>query len=201
MGEASNHPTHQATQTNREDEGYINPQNDMHLNGTLQGATRETYWINEVYRPRNTKDYRPRTKPIPDPAKEKGRKRKSLFDATIICNACHMVGHPACRCHSLAAAVWIFKFLEDKTNEEDCKQALEHWEKRNQNLLRDPKTNRLCNTPPLQVLRTYAERYGHSIDTIDDNIDWQCFECDHDNPNELQTVFGLDWPATTQQSK
>jgi hypothetical protein len=81
-----------------------------HLNGMLQGATRQSYWVNEMYRPK--KGFKPRNKPIPDPAKEQGKKKKSLFDSTIICNACHMIGHPACRCHTLAASVWVMRFLE-----------------------------------------------------------------------------------------
>jgi hypothetical protein len=81
-----------ATQTQQD--AYATQDTGTHLNGLLQGATRQSYWVNEMYRPK--KGFKPRNKPIPDPAKEQGKKRKSLFDSTIICNACHMIGHPAC---------------------------------------------------------------------------------------------------------
>jgi hypothetical protein len=191
-------PPNQATQTNFQDDVYINPENGTHLNGVLQGATRDSYWINEMYRPK--RGFKPRNKPVPDPAKDSGKKKKSLFDASIICNACHMIGHPACRCHTLAAAVWVMKFLEDTNNEEECKKALEHWDSRNRGMLRDPKTNKVCEQSAFQVLRTYADRYGHSLEAIDNGLDWAYFEDENGfDPQACMNAFGLQWPHHSEQ--
>jgi hypothetical protein len=187
----------QATQTIEIDkDSYVNPQSGTHLNGLLQGATRETYFINNMYRP--SKNFKPKRKPVPDPAKEQAP-RKSLFDATIICNACHMIGHPACRCHTLAAAVYVFKYLEDKANEEECKKALEYWDERNRAKLRDPKTSKVCEMSPMQVLRTYIDRYGHSLETIDADIDWKYFERENSCDRDFLDAFGMDWRSHEDQ--
>jgi hypothetical protein len=181
----------QATQTmDTEKDSYTNPQSGTHLNGLLQGATRETYFINNMYRP--SKNFKPKRKPVPDPAKEQAP-RKSLFDATIICNACHMIGHPACRCHTLVAAVFVFKYLEDKANEEECKKALDYWDERNRAKLRDPKTNKVCEMSPMQVLRTYIDRYGHSLDTIDADLDWKYFERENSGDRDFLDAFGIEY--------
>jgi hypothetical protein len=182
----------QTPSTQTQHDAYTHQETGTHLNGMLQGATRQSYWVNEMYRPK--KGFKPRTKPIPDPAKEQGKKRKSLFDSTIICNACHMIGHPACRCHTLAAAVWVMRFLEDQNNEEECKKALEHWDTRNRGMLRDPKTNKTCDFTPLQVMRTYADRYGHSLDEIDDGLDWNYFESEEFDPHACMNAFGIPMP-------
>jgi hypothetical protein len=186
------HPS-QATQTNiPNDNPYVNPYNGSHLNGILQGATREQYIANQTYRP-GRKDFKPRRKPVPDPAKESPEKRRSLFDASIICDACHMIGHPACRCHTLAAAIFVFKYLEDKANDEDCKKALEYWDERNRSRLRDPKTSKVGTLTPMQVLRTYQERYGHSLETMDNDLDWMHFERENSDENDCIDAFGVDW--------
>jgi hypothetical protein len=77
-----------------------------------------------MYKPK--RGFKPRNKPVvPDPAKDSGKKKKSLFDASIICNACHMIGHPACRCHhTLAAAVWVMKYLGTQTMKKNVRK---HW--------------------------------------------------------------------------
>jgi hypothetical protein len=153
-----------------------------------------------MYRPK--RGFKPRNKPIPDPTKEQGKKKKSLFDSTIICNACHMIGHPACRCHTLAAAVRVMRFLEDQSYEEECKKALEHWDTRNRGMLRDPKTNKTCDFTPLQVMRTYADRYGHSLDEIDDGLDWNYFETEEFDPHACMNAFGIPMPSHgTQHSE
>jgi hypothetical protein len=49
--QTNTHPS-QATQTNTfNDNPYVNPYNGTHLNGILQGATREQYIANQTYRP------------------------------------------------------------------------------------------------------------------------------------------------------
>jgi hypothetical protein len=101
-----------------------------------------------------------------------------------------MIGHPACRCHTLAAAVFVFKYLEDKANDEECKKALEYWD---ESRLRDPKTSKICNLTPMQVLRTYQERYGHSLETMDNDLDWMYFEQENSDDQDCIDAFGINW--------
>jgi hypothetical protein len=169
-----------------------NDDNDFQWNGPIQGYTRPAYYINEMYRP--NKSFTPKRKPIPDLVRDQRKKRQSLYDPTISCNACFMTGHPAFRCHSLAIAVRIYKFLENSDNQEVCEQALKHWEERNKKLLCDPKTNKTLELSPMQILRTYTDRYGYDINTINDGLEWHQFECaDANDEVECREILGISW--------
>jgi hypothetical protein len=92
------------------------------------------------------------------------------------------------------------EFLEDTNNEEECKKALEHWDSRNRGMLRDPKTNKVCEQSAFQVLRTYADRYGHSLEAIDNGLDWAYFEDENGfDPQACMNAFGLQWPHHSEQ--
>ena len=161
---------------------------ESNLNSTIQGVTRDTMTINAVYNPEN-KQYTPRKKPIPRNTEGK-RKRSSLYDPTIKCHACHQTGHPATRCHTLAAALWVQRYINNGNNKEICQKALEHWKTRNDGLLKSSKeTNQSSTATPNQILQTYCERYDFTVDKVDAQLDWAYFE---DNEGETITdAFGV----------
>lgn len=93
----------------------------------MQGYLYERFLVNEaLYRPPPNRGRPPRKQPVPDPSKHL-KKRTSLYDASIVCEACHQRGHPAVCCHALAAAVYIQKFIKEKTNDATVQRATENW--------------------------------------------------------------------------
>jgi hypothetical protein len=152
----------------------------------MQGFTREKYCVNEaIYRP---KDGRPRKSryPVPDPAKSIKRK-PSLYDASIQCEACKQRGHPAVRCFALAAALFINEFIAKRSNDATGHAAMENWMQRNAPILRDTQTNAALTKNPLQVLRAYMNSTGMSMEKIMDEVDWHHF----DEGSTTTEVFGI----------
>jgi hypothetical protein len=79
--------------------------------GNVQGYTYEMYRVNRAaYKP-NPEWQRPARYPVPDPSKELNKKQSFLYNPTIRCDACQQRGHPAVRCHALAAALCLQQFL------------------------------------------------------------------------------------------
>eukprot|EP00956_Cyclotella_meneghiniana_P024229 scaffold48375_cov60-Cyclotella_meneghiniana.AAC.2 len=162
---------------------------ESNLNSTIQGVTRETITINAVYNPDN-KQYTPRKKPIPRNNDGK-RKRSTLYDPSIKCHACHQTGHPATRCHTLAAALWVQRYINNGNNKEICEKALKHWKARNDGLLKPSKeANQSSTATPNQILQTYCERYDFTVEKVDAQMDWAYFE---DNEGEtIADAFGVE---------
>lgn len=103
----------------------------LESNAIVQGSSELIYRVNKAaYRPNQDRN-RPARYPVPDPAKDLTKKRQSLYDPTITCDACRQRGHPAARCHHLAASLFLREFIEKQTNEPTMNRAMEHWLKRN----------------------------------------------------------------------
>jgi hypothetical protein len=155
----------------------------------IQGYQYETYCVNKaMFRPptdgrRRTGRYR---RPVPDPAKNVTRS-PNAYDASIVCDACGLRGHPAARCFTLASAVFVDKYIAKEGNAETVQRAVDFWVARNAPMIRDNQTNEPSKANPLQVMHAYASRQDMSVDDIMDEIDWQYFDQD----STVQEVFGI----------
>jgi hypothetical protein len=169
----------------------------------LQGYKHEVWYLNKaMYRPSNDARgrRRPFRKPVPDPAKTIG-KNPNAYDATIVCEACGLRGHPAARCYALAAAVFVDRYLKKETNSTTVQQALDFWMTRNAPMIRDNRTNEPLKANPLHIMHTYSARKEMSIEDMTDEIDWQYFDQD----STVEDVFGIvggqnDGKAETDES-
>lgn len=125
----------------------------------------------------STKDGRQKKSkyPVPDPAKNVAR-QPNAYDATIKCDACGLRGHPAARCYALATAIYVQKFLAQRTNEETTQHALEFWKQCNAPLIHDANTKEPLTKSPLQVLRTYLNKSNMDVDRVIDEMDWYYFD-------------------------
>lgn len=155
----------------------------------IQGFKYETYCVNKaMYRPppdgrKKSSRYR---RPVPDSAKNVTQS-PSAYDATIVCDACGLRGHPAARCFTLASAVFVDKYIADDNNSATVQRALDFWIARNAPLIRDNATNEPIKDNSLHVMHAYASRQEMSVDEIMDEIDWQFF----DEDSTVQEVFGI----------
>lgn len=155
----------------------------------MQGYLYERFCVNEtLYRPPpNQGGRQPQKQPVPDPAKHL-KKRTSLYDASIVCEVCQQRGHPAVRCHALAIALFIQKFIAVKTNEATVQRATEIWVQRNAPILKDALTHEPLKKNPLAALCTYMDRTGMSIDNIMEEVDWESFN----DGGKVHEAFSID---------
>lgn len=141
----------------------------------MQGFKYETYCVNEaVYRPRDGRRRRS-SYPVPDP-KNNVKRRPTTYDASITCAACGQRGHNAVRCFASAAAIYLQQFMSSKGNEDLMQRSVEHWKQRNQPILRDAQSNEPLNKSPPQVLRTYMDKSGLTMETLVSEMDWDFFD-------------------------
>jgi hypothetical protein len=163
----------------------------------MQGYLWERYCVNEtIYRQPSNRNRTPRKQPVPDPARQL-KKRTSLYDASIVCEACNQRGHPAVRSHALAAALFIQKFIKEKTNEATVQRATENWVQRNAPILKDAQTHEPLKKNPLAVLKSYMDRTGMSMDQINEEVDWKSFD-DGGKVHEVFSINGTPWGETME---
>jgi hypothetical protein len=153
----------------------------------VQGSSELIYRVNRAaYHPQPDRN-RPARYPVPDPAKDLTKKRQSLYDPTITCDACKQQGHPAARCHHLAASLFLREFIEKNTNEATMTHAMEHWLKRNKPIIKDARTQEVLQKNPMQVLYTYMDRSGFTMEKILDEMEWEYF----DQGSKVDEAFGV----------
>jgi hypothetical protein len=185
-----------ATQTASTGTSTDTPTHQMDLDSTqiqsirdlihMQGFHEERYKIcAAIYHPKDGRRRRGNY-PVPDPAKHVKR-GPSLYDATIVCDACGQRGHPAVRCFALAAAIYIPKFIAKKSNDETAQKAVEFWKVRNAPILRDASTKEPLAKNPMQILRTYMDHSGMDLEQLVDEVDWYYF----DEDGSESEVFGI----------
>lgn len=179
---AMGQPNDKAIQANHSIEQQRHEPN-MVWNDNMQGFNTKRYCVNEMYRPSKESSRRPQRRPVPDASKKK--KNKSSYDSSMVCDACGMRGHAAVRCFTLASYVYAHDYIANG-HEEEVQQAVKHWKDKNAPYLKDDETGKQMDRNPVQVLRTYMERYGHNLDTIRDQLDWEYF----DHGSDESEVFG-----------
>jgi hypothetical protein len=154
---------------------------------TMQGSSELIYRVNRAaYRPQPDRNH-PARYPVPDPAKDLTKKRQSLYDPSITCDACRQRGHPAARCHTLAASLFLREYIAKESNESTMQRAMENWVKRNAPIIKDAKTQESLKKNPLQVLYTYMDRTGFSMDKILNELEWEFF----DQGSKVDEAFGV----------
>ena len=72
---------------------------------------------------------------------------------------------------------------------------MENWVKRNAPIIKDAKTQETLKKNPLQVLYTYMDCTGFSMDKILDEIDWEFF----DQGSKVDEAFGVMGGAFQQE--
>jgi hypothetical protein len=167
-------PNDKATQASHTFEKQHKEEN-MEWNANMQGLMPQRYSINEMYWPSKESGRRPQKRPVPDATKKK--RTRLNYDALMVCDACGMRGHAAVRCFTLASMVYVNDYIANG-NEETTQQAVKNWQEKNAPHIKDAERGIQLDRNPAQVLRTYMERYGYSMDTITirDQLDWEYFE-------------------------
>jgi hypothetical protein len=64
---------------------------------------------------------------------------------------------------------------------------MEHWLKRNKPIIRDARTQEVLQKNPLQVLYTYMDRSGFTMEKILDEMEWEYF----DQGGKVDEAFGI----------
>jgi hypothetical protein len=106
-------------------------------------------------------------------------------------------------------------YIANRANEDTIQQALANWQTKNAPFIKDADTGKTLDRTPAQVAHTYMERYGHSVDTIRDQIDSEYFDYGSnekevygislarigDNGSECLVCTIVDQSLTKQESK
>ena len=110
------------------------------------------------------------------------------WDPDITCAACKQRGHPAANCDMLAMALFLDKYtlLMSNVDRDKLEKA---WLLRWKENLGNP--SRL----PCKVMKAYLDYMDISAETLDDQIDWECWPVD-----DAVKDFDFDTPSESSQS-
>ena len=82
--------------------------------------------------------------------------------------------------------ILIQKHMNDPGKSTAMKQAADNQFQRNEAALKCPASAEASQAQPLQVLHTYMDQYLKDIDELDDQMDWDYFQNDNDEPTSMQ---------------
>ena len=98
--------------------------------------------------------------------------RRRVPDApTYTCKACGRRGHKAATCDFLAQSVFLQKYLaKGHVHSADIEAAEARWLDRWSSKGGNPGA-----LTPKKVLLAYTAKYGHPLEQLEDEIDWNCW--------------------------
>ena len=91
-----------------------------------------------------------------------------------MCAACKRCSHPASNCDMLAMALFLDKYISTSISKEDRNKIKMTWLQRWKEKLGNP-SRMLCN-----AMRAYLEYMDISSETLDTQMDWECWPVDDD---------------------
>ncbi len=103
------------------------------------------------------------------------------WDPDITCAACKWRGHPASNCDMLAMALFLDKYISKTMSHADRDKLEIAWLQRWKEKLGNP------SRMPRKVMRAYLDYMDISAETLDTQMDWECWPVD-DNMED----FGFD---------
>ena len=106
---------------------------------------------------------------------------RCAWDPDITCAACKRHGHPTSNYDMLAMALFLDKYISTSIPKEDRNKIEMVWLQRWKEKLGNP------SRMPRKVMRAYLEYMDISLETLDTQMDWECWPVDDDVED-----FGVD---------
>ena len=138
---------------------------------------------------RDRRDQRDRTPRTQDrghdrPPRNQGRlarpdRNRRPFLPDVQCDACKKVGHVAKHCDMLATAICLERYMKHDLSASVRDSIERDWLDRWKSRLGNP------DNTPRQVMRAYVEDLDITVATLDDAMEWDCWDTADDDDDEL----------------